>query len=102
MSGKNHVRSEGNMIFDHAVVPDVIAAPQDHVVADRGEWLNGIVLEYETVITDRDPGENGGFRTDVADQIIPLLFDLPVNGFAQPVHATRRHRSEETKLRRRI
>src|ERR1044072_8413642 len=35
------VGREGNMVFDNAVVSDMVAAPKDDVVADSREWLDG-------------------------------------------------------------
>ena len=90
------------MILDCAVVPNVIAAPEDNIVADLSKWLNGVVFEDEAIVADRNSGKNSGFRADVAYKPISLLFNLLVNGFAQPVHATRRHRSKEAKFRRRV
>src|SRR3989442_399546 len=81
---------------------NVIAAPKYDVIANSCEWLNSVVFKNETVVADRDAGEDGGLRADVADQPISLLLDLPVDGFTKPVHALRGHRGEETKPRGRI
>src|SRR5512145_424336 len=79
---------------------DVITTPQNDVVADRREGLDRVVFEYETVIANRNTVEESRFRTDVADHLVALLFDLLINRFAQLVHSGRRHRREELKIRR--
>src|SRR6266404_2895814 len=90
------------MIFNYAVMADMIAAPQNHVISDCGEWLDSIVFKDKAVITNRNAGKDGRFRADIADQLISLIFDLFVDRFAKPVHAPWRHRSEEAKVCRRI
>jgi hypothetical protein len=42
--------------LDNAVVADVIAAPDDDVVADRGKRLNRVVFEDEAIVADAASG----------------------------------------------
>src|SRR5689334_19591335 len=61
------------MIANGAVVADMIAAPQDHVVADPSERLQHIVLEDETVLTDRSGVVDTGRVHEAREAIAPLL-----------------------------
>src|ERR1041385_1682368 len=81
---------------------DVIAAPQHHVVADRREWLNGVVFEYETVVADYSARKHGRLGADVADHLIALLLRLVVNRLTQLIHAAGRHRREKLERRGRM
>lgn len=40
------------MVFDSAVVTDVVATPEVHVVADTYEGLDGVVPEDEAVVSN--------------------------------------------------
>jgi hypothetical protein len=53
------------VIVDDAVVDDVIAAPEDDVVADPRERLDRVVLDDETILADRRAGEEDGPTADV-------------------------------------
>src|SRR5229473_5579445 len=64
------MRSDHYMIFDDAVVSDVIAAPQDDVVPDFHEWLNRVVFENEAVVTALEAGKDSCSRADVTDQFV--------------------------------
>src|SRR2546426_4375773 len=51
---------------------DVIAAPDENVIANFRARLDDSVLEYETIVTNLGVPEIRGPRTDVADQLIPF------------------------------
>src|SRR5438874_2505194 len=90
------------MVLDYSVMTNVIATPQHNIVADGGEWLNGVVFEYETVVANRRPREDGCFGADVANHFIALLLDLVINRFTQLIHPAGRQGREKLKVRGRI
>src|SRR4051812_27715093 len=96
------MRCEGDMVLDRAVMPDMVSAPKDYVVPQRGEWLNCIVFQDEAIISDLRAGEHGRLRADVADQVVALCLDLVVDRFAQSIHCLGRHRRKKAKLLRRM
>src|ERR1041385_7405180 len=98
MTRQHHMRCKRNMVLDYSVMADVITAPQHNVVADRCEWLDRIVFEYETVVADHSSREHSCFGADVTDQLITLLLDLAINRFPQLVHPARRHRREKPEV----
>ena len=46
------MRRKQNMIFDDAVMSDVITAPLHYVIADLRERLNSIIFKDEAIIAD--------------------------------------------------
>src|ERR1700677_3937620 len=48
----DRVRGDEAVVGYTAVVPDVVAAPHDDVLADPHEWLDHIRLEHERVLAD--------------------------------------------------
>src|SRR5690242_5149259 len=46
----HHVRRQEDVILDHRMVADMIAAPQRHIGANGGQGLDGIVLEDEAIL----------------------------------------------------
>src|ERR1700751_4058902 len=63
-AGDDDMRSDKTVALDDRVVTDVIAAPQRHVVADRGERLDLIVFEDEPMVADATIVENARAPAD--------------------------------------
>ena len=64
------MRCDKAVILDGGMVTDMIATPQGNVIADSDEWLDGIVFEYEAVITDTSVVQQACSRADVTGACI--------------------------------
>ena len=73
------MRRDERVALNDAVVADVIAAPDDDVVADRRERLNRVVFEDEAIVADAALGERRGPTADVGDQLVAASLELVVD-----------------------
>src|SRR3982074_1100125 len=67
-AGDHHMRCDHYVILDGAVVANVIAAPDDYVTADCDKWLNCIVFEDETLVSQFVLSQFGDLGADITDQ----------------------------------
>src|ERR1700722_3739998 len=79
------MRRNEAVIANDGAMADVIAAPEDDVVADFRLMLNDIVLEDEAVFTYADVVPNESPRTDIGNRRIPLRLGRVVKPSANPV-----------------
>ena len=56
------------------MVSDMVAAPKRDMIAYLSEGLNCVVLQDETVFSERSAGPNSGFRADIRSQRITFFF----------------------------
>ena len=68
------------VVTNRRVVADVIAAPQDAVVADFHERLDRIVFENETVLAKLHVAPNEGATADITCRTV----SLGLGGFVKP------------------
>jgi hypothetical protein len=83
------------MIMDYAVMANVIARPQDNVVADGGVRLKGVVFQDEAIVSNLRFRPNGSSGAYIADELVSFGFNLPVHAFAQAIHLPVGHGSKE-------
>jgi hypothetical protein len=50
MPGNHHMRRNKIVIIYLGMVPDVVAAPKGNIASDFNKRLNGIIIEYETIV----------------------------------------------------
>src|SRR5437868_1356194 len=86
------------MISNGAMMADVIPAPEDHVVADPREGLDGVVLQDEAILADGRSPEERGPAAHVADEAVATFLPLAIDPLTASVHPLRRHRREEVVL----
>src|SRR2546426_7132112 len=77
-AGDDHMRCYRHMIFDYAVMSNVVTTPQNDVTPNFDERLNGIVFKDKTVVTTIEPGKACGLRTNVADEFVAATPGLVV------------------------
>src|SRR5262249_167690 len=53
IAGDDDVRRHEAVVLNDAAVPDVVAAPQHHVVTDLGVVLDDVLFEDEAILADR-------------------------------------------------
>src|SRR3954462_1526430 len=70
----------------------VVAAPEDHVVADRDEGLDHVVLEDEAVSAYFDVGPHERLAADVAGQLVSKSDRSASEASAKPVELGVDHR----------
>jgi hypothetical protein len=63
----------------------MISAPEDDVVADLNEWLDGIVFEHEAVFAKYDVWPNESPWAKIGRQRVPLLFGCCQKTCPQPI-----------------
>ena len=83
-------------------MPDVVAAPQDAVVADAHERLDDVALEDEAVLAHLGVAPDEGARADIGGEPVAAAFGVPVQARAQAVELAGRDRDEHVDLGRRI
>src|SRR5205814_6349142 len=83
------------VIANHRVMPDVIAAPQSHVVANGHERLDGVVLEDETVFADPAFVQDRGAGAYIAREGITERLGREILFSAQRVQLRVTQRDEE-------
>src|SRR5262245_59089762 len=88
------MRRKEHVIPNNAMMPDVIAAPHDDIMADGHKWLDRVVLEDKTVLADGDVREHCGFCADVRNQGVSLRLKLSAYICPQAIHLPRRHWSK--------
>ena len=49
MPGKHNMRSKKHMIVNSAMMSDMIAAPENNIVANSGKRLEGIIFKNKTI-----------------------------------------------------
>src|ERR1700730_105820 len=95
MAGEHHVGGEKHVVPDHAVMANMITRPKNNVVADWGEWLEGIVFQNEAVVSDLGLRPNRRSGADIANEAVPLGFYLIVDTLSQAIHLAVGHGSKE-------
>src|SRR3546814_19756375 len=65
MPGDADVGCDVDMVLDLRPVPQVVAAPDHHVVADLDRRLDGLVLQNEAIVTDTEVRPDDRTRADV-------------------------------------
>ena len=74
------MRGDEDVVLDRRVVADVVAAPEDDVVADPHVGLDDVLLEDEAVVAELELAPVDRLRVDVGDQLVAerlaLLVDL--------------------------
>lgn len=101
-SGDNHLGSQEAVIRNPAVMADVVAAPENHVVPHLHEGLQGIVLEDETVFADLHVMPDKCPAADIADTRISLLLDRQKQAAADSVQFCRTDGDKRSKFLWRI
>src|SRR2546423_1524589 len=96
------MRRYSHVIFDYAVMPNVVTAPQNDVTANLDVRLNGIVFKDKTVVTTLEPGKERGLRTNVADEFVAAVPGFVVFLSPNVVHLFEAHRNEHLEFGRRI
>jgi hypothetical protein len=71
--------------MDDGVVADMIAAPEDDIIANLNKGLDGIVLKDEAVFADLGVVPDKGARADIGCEAVSPLFKLPVKARPHPV-----------------
>ena len=75
------------MVGNRAVMADMIAAPQNDVVADGDKRLNGVVFEDKTVVADGRAGKISRPRADITDEPVAFLLEAFVDALPHPIHS---------------
>src|SRR3546814_4521067 len=68
MPGDADVGCDVDMVLDLRPVPQVVAAPDHHVVADLDRRLDGLVLQNEAIVTDTEVRPDDRTRADVRSE----------------------------------
>src|SRR5438094_2457826 len=96
------MRRERHVIFYRAVMPNVIAAPKDDIVADRRKRLNRIVFKNEAVVANLSVDKYSRFRANIANNWITFALNLLIHELSQFIHSSRGHWREKRKFSWRV
>src|SRR3546814_7164705 len=97
MPGDADVGCDVDMVLDLRPVPQVVAAPDHHVVADLDRRLDGLVLQNEAIVTDTEVRPDDRTRADVGGKPVsgrprPMLLvlrtDEPTSEHPSPNHTS--------------
>jgi len=67
------------------MVPNVIAAPQHHIISERDEWLHSIIFKYEDMFAEFHVPPHERFRTHITRKSITLGFRISCKSRPEPV-----------------
>jgi len=76
--GNHHMGSDETIILYTGMMPDVVAAPQRHIVSNGDKRLNRVVLQNKTIVSHLEVWKGSGPGTDITDQRIPFVFSRPI------------------------
>src|SRR3546814_14346068 len=85
MPGDADVGCDVDMVLDLRPVPQVVAAPDHHVVADLDRRLDGLVLQNEAIVTDTEVRPDDRTRADVGGKPVSGRLRAMALVPAQPV-----------------
>lgn len=52
MARENHMRGKKDVVLDHPMMANMVATPHDDIIANRGKWLERIILKNKAVFAD--------------------------------------------------
>ena len=76
--GNHHMGRDETIIHYTGMMPDMVAAPQRHIVSNGDKRLNRVVLQNKTIVSHLKVRKGSGPGTDITDQRISLVFGRPI------------------------
>jgi hypothetical protein len=100
--GDKAIGKDETIISHLATMTDLVATPDNNVIADFREGLNHRLLADEAMLADLTfrPDSRGG--ADVGRHGVPLLFAFPVQSGAKPVKLGKHDRDKGEMISRRV
>jgi len=85
-AGNHHMGRDETVVLDSGMMPDVVAAPQRHIVSYGDKRLNRVVLHNKTIVSHLKVRKGSGLGTDITDQVVSFSLCLPKLFSTESIH----------------